>query len=107
MALIGLSVADLIKETAVADGRDRYGWTRYKYEYDLRPGVKLNNKDTYLIVFGPDQTERLEVFKEKFKCNVLYEAPKSCNSNYPGDGPRNTLFIFEMKDEENDQKNGA
>lgn len=78
--------------------RDRYGWPIFRRITTVsKEFIKkdFNDKDTYLVVFGPSQTKEMKLFKRAFKKHIIYEAPKSTNSNHPGTGPRNTLFVFE------------
>lgn len=62
--------------------------------------IELNDKDTYLLVFGPLNQHALDCFRKNNKFKILHESITACNRNYPKCGPRNTLFIFE-KGEEN------
>lgn len=78
--------------------KDRWGWPIYRRITKVsKEFIKkdFNDKDTYLVVFGPSQASEMKLFKRAFKKHIIYEAPKSTNSNHPGTGPRNTLFIFE------------
>lgn len=55
--------------------------------------------DTYFIVFSPGQDDALKFFEEN--CggfNILYKGEKAYNWGH-GPTPRNTLIIFEVKEE--------
>lgn len=90
MSLVSLNVWEVVHTT----------WSREGYIPSESSRFKPNSKDTYMIVFGPDQDNHLKLFNSiKSKYNILYEAPRAYNKRYPTSGPRNTLFIFETKDE--------
>ena len=91
MSLVSINVPDLIQLNWITNN-DRTG--------SLNPYFKPKTENTYMIVFGPHQNLQLNFFRSiKDRFNILYEAPKALNKRYPGSGPRNTLFIFETKDE--------
>ena len=88
MSLVSLNVWEVVKTNWGADPIE-----------SIYFNPKPNN--TYMIVFGPDQDKQLNFFNKRIKdkYNILYEAPRAYNKRYPLSGPRNTLFIFETKDE--------
>ena len=101
MALISLLVRDVITEKFEV-GKDEWGWNIYKPTgiYDLHLN-KLLNTNTYMVVFNKPQEKLMQQFEEhvKDKLNILLKTKPAVNSNYRGTGPRNTLFIFEVKDD--------
>ena len=102
MALVSLNVSAVIIDKRVpTNKKDSYGWHIYKNILDINPYYKLKKEDTYMIVFGPHQEERLDFFEKSVapNYNVLFKSKKACNRNHRGTGPRNTLFIFEVKDD--------
>ena len=88
MSLVSLGVRDVIL----------YDWETG--DYQKSDYFKPNNKDTYMVVFGPGQERQFNFFQKELAkdYNILYEAPKAFNKRYRT-GPRNTLIIFETKDE--------
>lgn len=90
MAAISLHVFDVVQS--------HWDYTNRRYVTNLNTKFfnNVNNKDTYYIIFGPDQEEHEKLFVEhvlpKFK--LLFKSQKACNVNYLT-GPRNTLYIFE------------
>lgn len=54
----------------------------------------------YVAIFGPTQQEQLNVLKNWKRANILYISKPAVNKNH-GHGflPRNTLVIFELKNE--------
>ena len=88
MSLVSLYATDVTQ----------YSWRLNKF---IR-GEYFNPKKehTYMVVFGPGQDGLLKFFKEEVAkdYNILYEAPKAFNKRYKTP-PRNTLIIFETKDE--------
>ena len=88
MSLVSLYVSDVVY----------FSWNTNKYEKSLSFHPKKEN--TYMVVFGPGQDGILKFFKEEVAkdYNILYEAPKAFNKRY-NTPPRNTLIIFETKDE--------
>ena len=54
-----------------------------------------------MVVFNKPQEKLMQQFEEhvKDKLNILLKTKPAVNSNYRGTGPRNTLFIFEVKDD--------
>jgi hypothetical protein len=86
MALVSLSVYEL-------DGRRYYDYQSHSYKDRT---FTMKDEDTYLVIFGPDQTLDMEKFEEKYADHIIFKSKKACNTNYKN-GPRNTLFIFEKK----------
>ena len=101
MALISLRVSDVITEKFEV-GKNEWGWYISKPTgiYDLHLN-KLLNTNTYMVVFNLTQEKLMQQFEEhvKDKLNILLKTKPAVNSNYRGTGPRNTLFIFEVKDD--------
>ena len=101
MALISLRVSDVITEKFEV-GKNEWGWYISKPTgiYDLHLN-KLLNTNTYMIVFNLTQEKLMQQFEEhvKDKLNILLKTKPAVNSNHRGTGPRNTLFIFEVKDD--------
>lgn len=85
MALVSLSTYDIVKT--------RWNSKELKYDWGVKQDWKAEH--TYMVVFGPDQGDRQEYFEKEFKGRILHKSKKACNTNYRN-GPRNTLFIFEV-----------
>lgn len=86
MALVSLSVYEI-------DGGRYYDYKSASYKNRT---FTMKDEDTYLVIFGPDQTLDMEKFEEKYIDHIIFKSKKACNRNYKN-GPRNTLFIFEKK----------
>lgn len=88
MSLVSLSVNDII----------RYDW--HAQAFVTTDGFRPKKENTYMFVFGPDQERHYSFFQNIMAkdYNILYEAPRAFNKRY-NTGPRNTLIIFETKDE--------
>lgn len=69
-----------------------------KFDYKIREDLKLDPKDTYMLIFSPNTFNALECFKEQFNGKILFESKKAINTMHPT-GARNTLVIFEVDDE--------
>lgn len=85
MALVSLSTYDIVKS--------RWNYKEHKYDRELKQDWKAEH--TYMVVFGPNQEDKQEVFEKEFKGRILHKSKRACNINYRN-GPRNTLFIFEV-----------
>lgn len=85
MALVSLSTYDIVKS--------RWNYKERKYDSKVKQDWKAEH--TYMVVFGPDQEARQETFEKEFKGRILHKSKRACNTNYRN-GPRNTLFIFEV-----------
>ncbi len=107
MAIISLKNEDVIwidhEKTGVLL-KNSWGalYPEFKAVAVLNPKFKgLEKEHTYLMVYNNSSTYKLshDFFLEKFKDNIIFEAPMSTNSNHPGTGPRNTLYVLEVKNE--------
>jgi len=94
MSLITCAVSDLIYREWDSPAR------QYKLTPDSTNRKKLQNtKNTYLIIFGPDQNDQMEWFLKQSQWTIVYRGIKARNKNYRSDGKgRNTLFIFEYNE---------
>lgn len=73
------------------------GW-RFPPKLDV---YRLPKDNTYITIFGPAQQGEMKKFKEAKHIDILFESMKAVNKNNGhGEHPRNTLFIYEMKDDE-------
>ena len=88
MSLVSLYATDVVI----------YSWIENKHKKGSY--FQPKKEHTYMVVFGPGQDGLLKFFKEEVAkdYNILYEAPKAFNKRYKTP-PRNTLIIFETKDE--------
>jgi len=95
MSLITCAVSDLVFYSE---------WhtptSKFKLTADTNNMKKLQNtKDTYLIIFGPDQNDQMEWFLKQPQWTIVYRGIKARNKNYREYGSgRNTLFIFEYNE---------
>lgn len=90
MALVSLYVNDII-------GMD-WSYANKRYEWNYNKLSNYSEENTYVIIFGPNQTEHLEKFRKHYSKDIIFEGKKACNRNYRT-GPRNTLIIFEKQKE--------
>lgn len=94
MSLITCAVSDLVYREWDSDA------LQFKLTPDSINRKKLQNtKDTYLIIFGPNQNEQMAWFLKQPQWTIVYRGITARNKNYPGcGGGRNTLFIFEYNE---------
>lgn len=94
MSLVTCAVSDLIYHEWDSSARQS------KLTPDSTNTKKLRNtNDTYLIIFGPDQSVQMEWFLKQPQWTVVYRGIKARNKNYPDYvHGRNTLFIFEYNE---------
>ncbi len=85
MALVSLSTYDIVKS--------RWNYKECNYYLEVKQDWKAEH--TYMVVFGPNQEDRQKAFEKEFKGRILHKSKRACNINYRN-GPRNTLFIFEV-----------
>lgn len=86
MALVSVNVHNL------------YGrvWNSVSGNYEDAKFV-FNPKHTYMVVFGPHQHNAEEKFVNDYGKHIIFKSKKACNKNYKN-GPRNTLYIFELNE---------
>lgn len=91
MSLINCEVCDLVYYSRDYRTGDR------KIVPNTENTRKLKNpKDTYLVIFGPDQSAQMEWFLKQPQWTIVYRGIRARNKNYSDyDQGRNTLFIFE------------
>ena len=101
MSLIDCFVDDIITTKVRSIGKDQYGWDKWGYYPQLNPEFKMDPNDTYMVVFGPEQTNEgyLAMFEKEYGKHIIYKSKRALNNNHDGEYARNTLIIFEMKDE--------
>ena len=58
----------------------------------------FNKKDTYYVVFSLGQEKLQEAFEKEFAKEIIFKSEQAHNINYSSLGNRNTLFIFEMQE---------
>lgn len=66
----------------------------------FQDSFKPNQEDTYIIIFGPDQDNMLNWFRDNISTiggKIIYESPKAHNYNHPNSAARNTMIIFEFE----------
>lgn len=80
-----------IKDTSVGQ------WVYFNWgNAEVRDGTPEGDH-TFLVVFGPAQDKLKKHFEKREDINILFKSEPACNVNYPGFGPRNTLYVVEKK----------
>ena len=90
MSLVGLGVSNLVSGAYVQN----------RWILIWRPIIQFSKHDTYCVIFGPAQDAEQILFNDNSSnLNILYKSPKATNSNHHPIQARNTLYVFELKDE--------
>ena len=94
MSLITCAVSDLVHR----EYSYRLGTVVLTEDTSNKKRLK-NTKNTYLIIFGPDQNDQMEWFLKQPQWTIVYRGIKARNKNYTECSKgRNTLFIFEYNE---------
>jgi hypothetical protein len=92
MAFITLSTWDLMD-------RGPYDWRKSTYGKPFIQKDVLKKQHTYLMIFNNKQQDLLAMLKRNKNINILFESPMAVNKRQGhGTKPRNTVYVFELKD---------
>lgn len=87
---ISLYVNDVVKH-------GKYDWNANQYlPCYVTPVDYWNKAHTYYVIFSVGQEKLEEQFKKAYKDVIIFESKRARNMNYPEEGQRNKLYIFEV-----------